>query len=107
MGFGQGPAGQWIEVELQESQSIGAKLRAIVVGIFMSGGSEPYSGGPRTRISLIERATGEPIHIQDWSETEYQNALAAKQVFQDDLRTMDLESFCKKYHLDWRPREPK
>jgi hypothetical protein len=105
MDVGQGQAGQWIEVELQTSRSIGAKLAAIVVGIFMSGGSEPYRGGPRTRISLIERATGKPIHIQDWSETEYQNALVAKQVFEEDLRTMDLESFCQKYLLDWRPNQ--
>jgi hypothetical protein len=101
----QGKAGQWIEVELETSRSLGAKLAAIIVGIFMIGGNEPYRGGPRTRLSLIERATGKPIQIQDWSVTEYQNALLAKQVFEEDLRTLDLESFCQKYHLDWRPRE--
>jgi hypothetical protein len=57
---------------------------------------------PRSDVVLVDRATGQPIHIQDW-KGNYRGALAAKQTFKRDLRSLDIEAFCEKYYVDWRP----
>jgi hypothetical protein len=95
-------ADRWISVEIQTDRSTGAKAVALLKGILNVASGDTSVAGPGTRIVLLDRKGRTPIHTQDWGD-DHQGALAAKKTFEDDLRSLDVQAFCEKYYIDWRP----
>jgi hypothetical protein len=95
-------ADQWISVELRTARSIGAKLVAMMKAAFNLVSADTSPVAPRTQLVLVDRKTAQPISVQDWGG-DIQGAQFAKQTFEEDLRALDVESFCLKYYLDWIP----
>jgi hypothetical protein len=57
--------------------------------------------GPESSVVVFKKEDGQPVLSLDWG-SQYQEALQASAVIDEDLRTLSLEAFCEKYgiHLE-------